>query len=300
MWPAWPGALGPRRDRPVDRALPGRAGGAGRRGRHPRTARGPPRARRCAAGVGHELDLRRPVRGRRGPPGHREALYDAEGDRRGLAWVDQHRAWVSFVRGDVDVADARLSAAAAALKDLGDRGGVAWALGLLAYVRLFQGPLRRGRGARTGGRGGGGRTGRPVGRSDAGHAAGAAGAVGRPHRRSGPAGRRGPAHLPHHRRPLRRDPGRGDHRPHARRPGPERGRPADGRGGRRAGDADRPGDAGPVRHGVRGDVRRSVGPGHRPRPPGPRRPGRAPRVPGTTRPSPSPSPICSKARSTPR
>ena len=22
-----------------------------------------------------------------------EALYDAEGDRRGLAWVDQHRAW---------------------------------------------------------------------------------------------------------------------------------------------------------------------------------------------------------------
>ena len=43
------------------------------------------------------------------------------------------------MRGDVDVADARLTAAAATLKEMGDRGGVAWALGLLAYVRLFQG-----------------------------------------------------------------------------------------------------------------------------------------------------------------
>ena len=32
-----------------------------------------------------------------------------------------------------------LTAAATALKEMGDRGGVAWALGLLAYVRLFQG-----------------------------------------------------------------------------------------------------------------------------------------------------------------
>ena len=68
-----------------------------------------------------------------------DELYTAEGDRRGRAWVDQHRAWVSFVRGDVDAADARLTAAAATLKEMGDRGGVAWALGLLAYVRLFQG-----------------------------------------------------------------------------------------------------------------------------------------------------------------
>ena len=205
-----------------------------------------------------------------------EALYDAESDRRGLAWVDQHRAWVSFVRGDVDVADARLTAAAAALKDLGDRGGVAWALGLLAYVRLFQGRFAEAE-----------ELGRVVVEEAAERGDQWAeamlvtlqallalwgGRIDEAARRAGEAQRifrtigdrygeiQAAATIA---RTLAAQ-------------GPQRRRPAHGRGGGRAGDTDRPGDAGAIGHRVGGDVRRAVGQGHRPRPPGPRRTGRAP------------------------
>ena len=34
-----------------------------------------------------------------------DALYEAAGDRRGHAWVDQHRAWIAFVQGELELAD---------------------------------------------------------------------------------------------------------------------------------------------------------------------------------------------------
>jgi hypothetical protein len=40
--------------------------------------------------------------------------------------------------GDLDLADASLHHAADTLARLGDRNGVGWALGLLAFVRFFQ------------------------------------------------------------------------------------------------------------------------------------------------------------------
>ena len=191
------GPVRPGRDRPVDRALPGRA--------RPSWA--------AAAVILEQLGDRHELAGVQRAWGMNsifagqfedaevhldlaEALYDAESDRRGLAWVDQHRAWVSFVRGDVDVADARLTAAAAALKEIGDRGGVAWALGLLAYVRLFQGRFAEAE-----------ELGRVVVEEAAERGDQWAEAMlvtlqallalwGGPHRRGGPAGRRGAAHLP--------------------------------------------------------------------------------------------------------
>ncbi|HWC68539.1 MAG TPA: adenylate/guanylate cyclase domain-containing protein [Acidimicrobiales bacterium] len=70
------------------------------------------------------------------------ALYGELGDSRGQAWVEQHRAWISFVEGDAAEAETRLQAAARTMAELGDVGGLGWAMGLLAYVRFFQGQFQ--------------------------------------------------------------------------------------------------------------------------------------------------------------
>jgi tetratricopeptide (TPR) repeat protein len=70
--------------------------------------------------------------------GEAEAEYGKLGDERGLAYVEQHRAWLSFLSGDLELADERLHSAAETLNRLGDRNGVGWAYGLLAFVRFFQ------------------------------------------------------------------------------------------------------------------------------------------------------------------
>lgn len=72
-------------------------------------------------------DRGRPGRlpGCRGPP------------RRGLGRAEPR--WIRFSRGDIDVAEAHLTDAAVAFGQLGDRGGSAWADGLLAFVRFHQG-----------------------------------------------------------------------------------------------------------------------------------------------------------------
>ena len=70
--------------------------------------------------------------------GEAEAEYQALDDERGLAYIEQHRAWLSFLSGDLEVADARLHSAAETHSRLGDRNGVGWAFGLLAFVRFFQ------------------------------------------------------------------------------------------------------------------------------------------------------------------
>jgi class 3 adenylate cyclase/tetratricopeptide (TPR) repeat protein len=70
--------------------------------------------------------------------GEAEAEYRALADERGLAYIEQHRAWLSFLSGDLELADARLHSAAETHSRLGDRNGVGWAFGLLAFVRFFQ------------------------------------------------------------------------------------------------------------------------------------------------------------------
>jgi class 3 adenylate cyclase/tetratricopeptide (TPR) repeat protein len=70
--------------------------------------------------------------------GEAEAEYARLSDERGLAYIEQHRAWLSFLSGDLAMADERLHSAADTLTRLGDRNGVGWAFGLLAFVRFFQ------------------------------------------------------------------------------------------------------------------------------------------------------------------
>lgn len=70
--------------------------------------------------------------------GEAEGVYRSLGDERGLAYVEQHRAWLAFLSGDLQLADDRLHRAADTLNRLGDRNGVGWAFGLLAFVRFFQ------------------------------------------------------------------------------------------------------------------------------------------------------------------
>jgi class 3 adenylate cyclase/tetratricopeptide (TPR) repeat protein len=70
--------------------------------------------------------------------GEAEAEYLRLADERGLAYIEQHRAWLSFLSGDLTLADERLHSAADTLNRLGDRNGVGWAYGLLAFVRFFQ------------------------------------------------------------------------------------------------------------------------------------------------------------------
>ncbi|WP_158412373.1 ATP-binding protein [Ilumatobacter nonamiensis] len=67
-----------------------------------------------------------------------ESMAAGSDDRRRLAWIRQHQAWVAFLSGDTDLADERLAVASGLFDDLGDRSGSSWALGLLAYVRFFE------------------------------------------------------------------------------------------------------------------------------------------------------------------
>ena len=68
-----------------------------------------------------------------------DELYDRLGDRGGHAWVEQHRAWMSFLAGDHVTAERQILAAAETMAELDDQGGLGWAFGLLAYVRFFAG-----------------------------------------------------------------------------------------------------------------------------------------------------------------
>jgi tetratricopeptide (TPR) repeat protein len=70
--------------------------------------------------------------------GEADTLYRLLEDQRGLAWLEQHRAWISFLSGDMELARDRLNHAADALDKLGDRNGVGWAFGLLAFVEFFE------------------------------------------------------------------------------------------------------------------------------------------------------------------
>jgi class 3 adenylate cyclase/tetratricopeptide (TPR) repeat protein len=70
--------------------------------------------------------------------GEAESQYAELHDERGLAYIEQHRAWLSFLSGDLVLADERLHRAADTLNRFGDRNGVGWAFGLLAFVRFFQ------------------------------------------------------------------------------------------------------------------------------------------------------------------
>ncbi len=53
----------------------------------------------------------------------------------------QNLAWISFVQGQSEEAEQRLDASATAFGELGDWGGMSWALGLLAWVKFTQGRL---------------------------------------------------------------------------------------------------------------------------------------------------------------
>ena len=48
-------------------------------------------------------------------------------------------AWISFVQSDMAQAEERLNHAASTFVEMGDRGGLAWVHGLLAFVRFNQG-----------------------------------------------------------------------------------------------------------------------------------------------------------------
>lgn len=67
-----------------------------------------------------------------------EVMAEQFDDRRRLAWIRQHQAWVAFLSGDTQLADERLAVSSGLFDDLGDRSGAGWALGLLAYVRFFE------------------------------------------------------------------------------------------------------------------------------------------------------------------
>jgi len=53
----------------------------------------------------------------------------------------QNLAWIAFNRGDSVEAERRLDASAKHFGEIGDRGGVAWTLGLLGWVRFTQNKL---------------------------------------------------------------------------------------------------------------------------------------------------------------
>ena len=70
--------------------------------------------------------------------GEAEQMAAESDDRRRLAWIRQHQAWVAFLSGDTELAEERLAVSSGLFDDLGDRSGAGWALGLLAYVRFFE------------------------------------------------------------------------------------------------------------------------------------------------------------------
>jgi tetratricopeptide (TPR) repeat protein len=70
--------------------------------------------------------------------GEADELYRALGDERGMAYIEQHRAWISFLTGDLVLARERLNHAAGMHSKFGDRNGVGWAFGLLAFIEFFE------------------------------------------------------------------------------------------------------------------------------------------------------------------
>jgi class 3 adenylate cyclase/tetratricopeptide (TPR) repeat protein len=70
--------------------------------------------------------------------GEAEQMAAEADDRRRLAWIRQHQAWVAFLSGNTELAEERLAVSSGLFDDLGDRSGAGWAMGLLAYVRFFE------------------------------------------------------------------------------------------------------------------------------------------------------------------
>ncbi|MEI8241594.1 MAG: hypothetical protein WCI22_19450, partial [Actinomycetota bacterium] len=70
--------------------------------------------------------------------GEADELYRSLGDERGMAYIEQHRAWISFLSGDLVLARERLNHAAGMHSQFGDRNGVGWAYGLLAFIEFFE------------------------------------------------------------------------------------------------------------------------------------------------------------------
>ena len=68
------------------------------------------------------------------------AFRDA-GDRRGEAWALQNLASIAFFRSDSERAEDRLDRSVAAFREVGDYGGVNWCEGIRAWVRFIQGRL---------------------------------------------------------------------------------------------------------------------------------------------------------------
>ena len=70
--------------------------------------------------------------------GEADQIFHDLADERGMAYIEQHRAWLSFNAANYDEARSRLEHAASTLERLGDRGGVGWANGLLAFIEFFE------------------------------------------------------------------------------------------------------------------------------------------------------------------
>ena len=70
--------------------------------------------------------------------GEADDIYRSLDHERGMAYIEQHRAWISFLSGDNITARQRLTHAATTLGQLGDRNGVGWAFGLLAFIEFFE------------------------------------------------------------------------------------------------------------------------------------------------------------------
>jgi tetratricopeptide (TPR) repeat protein len=63
------------------------------------------------------------------------------GLRRDEAWALQNLAWIAFTRNENLAAEERLQESMLAFADVGDYGGLSWALGLLGWVRFQEGQL---------------------------------------------------------------------------------------------------------------------------------------------------------------
>lgn len=66
-----------------------------------------------------------------------DEIYTAVGNDAGRAWIEQNRALRAFLAGDRPTARERLGAIVTKMEALGDRNGVAWANGLLAFVAFY-------------------------------------------------------------------------------------------------------------------------------------------------------------------
>jgi len=69
--------------------------------------------------------------------GEADSLYAELDDEAGRAWIEQHRALAAFLSGDLEAARVRLTSVLQQMSALGDRNGVGWASGLLAFVAFY-------------------------------------------------------------------------------------------------------------------------------------------------------------------